>query len=213
MAMRPLPPLTETLLEGIVHALRRVDRQVAAVIVFGSAVYAPDLACDIDLLVISREPREWERYYDAAWQAAGGWEVDVVMVRVGEKVKGLAGAVRAFGRVLWGDAFWLKEVTDGMPVSTFEDARRAIQEGERDAHDALTTQDMAHAEERWRSAFNWLFEAARRATMAFWVTEETRWGELRRQLPQPFQDEFRAIVSTLHIRFRYEGDYPRDNPE
>ncbi len=100
-----------------------------------------------------------------------------------------------------------------MPVPTFEDARRAIQEGERDAHDALTTQDMAHAEERWRSAFNWLFEAARRATMAFWLTEETRWGELRRQLPQPFQDEFRAIVSTLHIRFRYEGDCPRDNPE
>ncbi len=53
MAMRTLPPLTETLLEGIVHALRRVDRQVVAVIVFGSAVYAPDLARDIDLLVIS----------------------------------------------------------------------------------------------------------------------------------------------------------------
>jgi hypothetical protein len=49
--------------------------------------------------------------------------------------------------------------------------------------------------------------------MAFLNTEESRWGVLRGQLPEPFQGEFREFINALHIRFWYEGDYPRDNPE
>jgi predicted nucleotidyltransferase len=212
-AVKELPPLTEQLLAHIVSALLSVDPNIVAVVLFGSAVYAPDLARDIDLLVISKEPKEREKYEDAVLEASQGWDVDLVVHKVGEKLGRLSGAVRAFGKVLFGDESLVWEVTDGMPVPTFEDARRTIMEAEADAQEAMTTQDEWHADRRWRSAFNWLFEAARLAAMAFLNTEEGRWGVLRRQLPQPFQDEFRAIANTLHIRFWYEGDYPHDNPE
>jgi predicted nucleotidyltransferase len=212
-AVKELPPLTEQLLARIVSALLSVDPNIVAVVLFGSAVYAPDLARDIDLLVISKEPKEREKYEDAVLEASQGWDVDLVVHKVGEKLGRLSGAVRAFGKVLFGDESLVWEVTDGMPVPTFEDARRTITEAEANAQEAMTTQDEWHADRRWRSAFNWLFEAARLAAMAFLNTDETRWGTLRGQLPQPFQDEFRAIANTLHIRFWYEGDYPHDNPE
>jgi predicted nucleotidyltransferase len=212
-AVKGLPPLTEQLLGRIVSELLSIDPDIVAVVLFGSAVYAPDLARDIDLLVISKAPKERERYEDAVLEASQGWDVDLVVHKVGEKLGRLSGAVRAFGKVLLGDESWVWEVTDGMPVPTFEDARRTIGEAETDAREAMTTQDEWHADRRWRSAFNWLFDAARLAAMAFLNTEESRWGVLRRQLPQPYQDEFHAIINTLHIRFWYEGDYPHDNPE
>ncbi len=211
--MKISPPVSDALLDAIVMALRSVDSDLVAVVVFGSAVYAPDFARDIDLLVISKAPKEWERYLDAASAAAKGLEVDVVVKAVGEKAGKLAGALRAFGRVLFGEENWLWEVTEGMPVPSFDDARRTIGEAEMDAQEAMRSQDAWHADSRWRSAFNWLFEASRRAAMAFLSTEENRWGLLRGQLPQPFQDEFHAIVNMLHLRFWYEGNYPRDNPE
>ena len=211
--VRTLPAITDDLLADIVQAFRDADADLMAVILFGSAVYAPDLARDLDFLVISHNPKEQRRYQDAALQVAQGWEVDVIVCKVGEKVRGLSGAVRAFGKVLWGDERWLWEVTKDMPVPTFEDARRTIAEAEMDAQEAMRSQDAWHADSRWRSAYNWLFEAVRRGAMAFLNTQESRWGVLRGQLPEPFQDEFREFINALHIRFWYEGDYPRDNPE
>ncbi len=49
--------------------------------------------------------------------------------------------------------------------------------------------------------------------MAFLNIDETCWGILRGQLPQPYQDGFRKIAANLHIRFWYEGDYPHENTE
>ncbi len=211
--VKTLPPITNELLSRIVEALRNVDPNIIAVILFGSAVYAPDLARDIDLLVVTKEPKDLRQYLDAAIDASEGWDVDLIVRKVDEKIGRLGAAIKAFGRLIWGDEHWLQEVMDALPVPTFNDARRTINEAEADAREAMTTQDEWHADRRWRSAFNWLFEAARLAAMAFLNTDETRWGILRGQLPQPFQDEFREIAANLHIRFWYEGDYPHENIE
>jgi len=130
------PPITDSLLSKIVSALLSIDPDIVAVVLFGSAVYAPDLARDIDLLVISKAPKERERYEDAVLEASQGWDVDLVVHKVGEKLGRLSGAVRAFGKVLLGDESWVWEVTNGMPVPTFEDARRTIGEAETDAREA-----------------------------------------------------------------------------
>ncbi|MFN3421688.1 MAG: hypothetical protein ACK40X_08200 [Armatimonadota bacterium] len=212
-AVKSPPFITDDLLSRIVSALRNVDPNILAVILFGSAVYAPDLARDIDLLVITKEPKELEQYVDAAIEASEGWDVDLIVRKVDERIGRLGAAIKAFGRLIWGDKHWLQEVMDALPVPTFDDARRTINEAEADAQEAMTTQDEWHADRRWRSVFNWLFEAARLAAMAFLATDETRWGILRGQLPQPFQDEFREIAANLHIRFWYEGDYPHENTE
>lgn len=216
LAMRTtktLPPITNELLANIVTALRTVDPNIVAIVLFGSAVYAPDLARDIDLLVVTKEPKDFDCYLDAALEASEGWDVDIVVKRVGERIGRLSAAIKAFGRLIWGEERWLQGVIDLMPAPTFEDARRTIGEAETDAREAMTTQDEWHADRRWRSAFNWLFEAARLAAMAFLNTDEGRWGILRGRLPQPFNDEFRTIANTLHIRFWYEGNYPHENTE
>ncbi len=63
---KTLPPITNELLSRIVEALRNVDPNILAVFLFGSAVYAPDWARDIDLLVVTREPKDLGEYLDAA---------------------------------------------------------------------------------------------------------------------------------------------------
>jgi len=62
-----------------------------------------------------------------------------------------------------------------------------------------------------RNAFNGLFDAARMAAMCFLETEETRWGELRRQLPPPFNERFRQIIDALHVAYFYNDLYPTEN--
>jgi len=210
---KTLPPITDELLQRIVVALRTVDPNIVVIVLFGSAVYAPDLARDIDLLVVTKEPKEWERYLDAAMEASNGWDVDIIVHKVGERVGRLGAAIKAFGKVLFGDERRLLGVTINMPIPSFRDARRALRRAERLCQSALQETDPDEQDDNWRDAFNWLFEAARRAAMAFLNTEETRWGILRGQLPQPFQNEFRDIAATLHIRFWYEGDYPHENTE
>ena len=59
-------------------------------------------------------------------------------------------------------------------------------------------------------AFNALFDAARYAAMTYLVTDETRWGNLTPRLPQPFSKQFRDFISYLHVRFSYDGLYPKD---
>jgi hypothetical protein len=44
-------------------------------------------------------------------------------------------------------------------------------------------------------------------------SEETRWGRLRRTLPETFESRFKNIVDTLHISYFYYGDYPKNNPD
>jgi hypothetical protein len=47
---------------------------------------------------------------------------------------------------------------------------------------------------------------------AYLNTEQARWGELRRGLPQHHAEAFRRFIDTLHVRYFY-GDYPRVDVE
>jgi hypothetical protein len=187
--VKTLAPITEALLTNIVIALRRADPEVVSVVLFGSAVYAPDLARDLDFLVISHNPKEQQRYQDAALQVAQGWEVDVIVCKVGEKVRGLAGAVRAFGKVLWGDERWLWEVTKDMPVPTFEDARRTIREAEMDAQRRCVRKMRGMPTVVGAALHNWLFERCGGGDGVF-EHQESRWGVLRGQCLSLFRMSF-----------------------
>jgi len=78
---------------------------------------------------------------------------------------------------------------------------------------ARTAPDEGRQQGNYRDAFNCLFDAARLAAMTFLETEETRWGQLRRQLPAPFDERFRRIVNELHVRYFYEFGYPAEAVE
>ena len=46
--------------------------------------------------------------------------------------------------------------------------------------------------------------------MAYLGSNETRWGQLRRELPDSF-NKISEIINTLHIAYSYMGNYPKDN--
>src|SRR5712692_10276310 len=89
-------------LQKIARALREHDPDIIEVVHFGSGVYAPRLARDIDLLVTTRAKKPDDVY----WQAADAVDdnVDILVRTQGEPVSPqIALAVRAFSKTLWGD--------------------------------------------------------------------------------------------------------------
>ncbi|MCS7265225.1 MAG: hypothetical protein NZ805_10380 [Armatimonadetes bacterium] len=195
------------LLESIVKRLLEVDDKICSISLIGSFAWFPELARDVDIVVITESELPCDAYLDAVLDFQK--PVDIVVLRRGERAKGLALALRA-GVLLWGDFEAVKEATNNMPVPTLKDAhdwlalaREALEEG-------LSEIDPDRQDKRFRTAFNLLFEAARVAAMWFLDTEEERWGELRRHLPQPLSEQFRQFINTLHIAYWYDGDYPQD---
>jgi hypothetical protein len=63
-----------------------------------------------------------------------------------------------------------------------------------------------------RAAFDALFHAARSASTAYLSTEVGRWG-CARKLEEPFRTVFGEFIETLHIKYSYNGDYPKENLE
>ncbi len=194
----------KTYLAQAIEALLKVDKNIRAIVLFGSAVYAPKLACDLDLLVVTERKRSWGRYFDAVGDLPV-W-VDVVVQQRGEKLTGpVAAGVLVFGRLIWGDVNAVREVLNKVAVPTFDEARHRLVEADR-LLEIATPEFSGH----YRDAFNALFDAARMAAMAYLNTEESRWGELKRQLPRHFGRRFRRIIDQLHVAYFYHGRLPAD---
>jgi len=196
------------LLREIVRRLLEVDGSIRSIVLIGSFVWFPDLARDIDIVVITESDLPTEAYWDAV--ADFPKPVDVVVLRKGSKARGLTLALRV-GVLIWGDERAVKEAIENMPVPTFEQARRVADRARHYLQMGLSASDPVDRDMDIRNAFNALFDAARMVAMCFLDTEETRWGELRRQLPPPFNDQFRRIIDTLHVAYFYGGHYPAEN--
>ncbi|MFA0749737.1 MAG: hypothetical protein SLRJCFUN_000140 [Candidatus Fervidibacter sp.] len=197
-------------LPKICEALLRADPDIVAIAQFGSSVYAPELALDLDLLVITKRKKDDGVYWNAVWGAGQPFWVDVVVVEAGKRLGFLSAAVRAFGRLVFGDKQALEEVTKEMPVPTFEEARQVLEVGRTYLRIATQEPNPVQREAHYRNAFNALFDAARLAAMAFLLTEETRWGVLLDRLPDPFDQRFRSIIYDLHVAIFYQRELPLD---
>ena len=198
------------LLREIVRRLLEVDGSIRSIVLIGSFAWFPDLARDIDIVVITESDLPTEAY----WEAVADFPkpVDVVVLRKGSKARGLTLALRV-GVLIWGDERAVKEAIENMPVPTLKDAHDWLDLARDALREGLTETDPDRQDKRFRNAFNLLFEAARVAAMWFLDTEEGRWGELRRQLPNPFAEQFRQFINTLHIAYWYDGDYLQERVE
>ncbi len=230
--------ITQTELDNLCKALLAADVDIRDIILFGSFVYAPSLARDVDLVVTTSKRKRYDVYLDTVSDFP--INVDVIVRQPGENIGDrIAWGIRAVGRVLVGDGQTLKEVME-MPAPTFERARKIFYRADKNFLDAQNNQDLDIKDEAYRDAFNKLFDVARNAIMAYLDSEETRWGlkdkgerrkgkvsthlftfhfplspfrrgRLRRALPQPFENRFRQIIDALHISYSYHGDYPKDS--
>jgi predicted nucleotidyltransferase len=198
---------TAAVLEEAVARLRRADPGLRAVILFGSAAWAEEMARDLDLLILTEGQPEESILHDLLTDLP--LPVDLVIRRVGEPLGGLAPAIRA-GRLIWGDPRILEEALSGMPVPSPEEVWQTLAAAEDYARLAQEATSPLRRDRHYRTAFNTLFEAARLAVMIYLGTDEERWGRLSRALPPGLAELFRRLIHHLHIRFWYEGEYPKE---
>ena len=202
------------MLKRVREELLRRDPDIVEIVQFGSSVYAPDLARDVDLLVISRDPKDYDVYLDAIDVVNPPFNVDVIVVKPGQKLREelIRGVLGAFN-VLYGSGKYILEYARKLGDPTYEEARAALRVARRILRLALETGNPLDRDRLFREAFDSLFHAARTAAMTYLSTEVARWGLLRRMLPKPYNERFREFINVLHIKYFYNGEYPKDRIE
>lgn len=222
--------ISDEVLKRICEILVRQDHDIVEIIQFGSSVYMPEHALDLDLLVFTKKRKDYGIYLDATCQVYDElgfpYNIDIVPKEVGEPLRGgFATQVRGAYKVLYGSGRHIQRATDEALMKlvkelglnpTFKEARLCILgiEGAVSIFNRLgEASSEAERDNSIRLMFNRLFDAARIASMAYLSTEETRWGRVGSWLPSPHKEEFREIINTLHIKYFYEGDYPREGVE
>ncbi len=202
------------LLKIICKSLLGRDPDIVEIIQFGSSVYAPDLARDIDLLIISKNPRDYDIYLGAIDEVNPSFNVDIIVIKPGQELREelIRGILGAFN-ILYGSGNYVLEYAKKLGDPTFEEARSALRVAQRILKLALETRDPLDRDRLFREAFDSLFHAARIAAMTYLSTEVARWGLLRKMLPEPYSKQFREFIDVLHIRYFYYGEYPKDRVE
>ncbi len=204
----------EGLLKEVCEKLLKRDPDIVEIIQFGSSIYAPDLARDVDLLVISRDPKDYDVYLDAIDEVNPPFNIDVIVIRPGQELREelIRGVLGAFN-ILYGSGEYILEYAKKLGDPTFEEARAALRAAKDYLELALRTSDVLLRDRHFREAFDSLFHAARIAAMTYLSTEVARWGLLKRMLPEPYNKQFREFIDVLHIKYFYNGKYPRDRTE
>ena len=102
-------------LQRIVRALRAVDPDIIEIVQFGSSVYAPRLALDVDLLVLTRAEKDYGVYLDAV----EGYpkNVDIVPKEPGESMGAdIALSILTFSKMLYCNGMTHKEAMKSMQI-------------------------------------------------------------------------------------------------
>ena len=179
---------------------------------FGSSVYAPRLARDLDLLITTRAKKDEDLYWDAVEDFPKN--VDLLIRESGQKMGNpTALAVFVFGKPIFGKGITRKEAKKYMQIPTYDDARHYLKMADETCEKARQEKNERYREAYYCLGFDLLFDAARYGAMTFLVTTETRWGELPKKLPAPFNKQFREFISKLHVQFSYDRNYPKDKPD
>ncbi|MFC1716417.1 hypothetical protein ACFL6S_22290 [Candidatus Poribacteria bacterium] len=196
-------------LDELCRNLLAADEDIRDIILFGSFAYAPTLAQDIDLLVTTIDRKDYGIYLDAVVDCP--LNVDVVVRQPGDRIGDwIAWGIRTVGQLLVGGRETLEEVTE-VPAPTYEDARKLFILADEMWESARQEQEAFLKDAKYKDSFNKLFDVARNAVMAYLDSEQTRWGQLRRALPESFEKRFKQIIDTCHVSYFYHGDYPQES--
>ena len=201
-------------LEGICENLIKYDPDIVEIIKFGSSVYAPEYAKDVDLLIFTKDKKPCEGYFDAVYEIDVSFNVDVLVFQLDEKIREelLRGVIGAH-EVLYGSGETLIRLAKTLGDPTFDDAKASMKVSKGLMGLYKVEEDLTTRDRLVREAFDGLFHAARLASMAYLSTEVARWGVIKAQLPHPHRMAFNNFIKTLHIKYFYNGEYPRDGIE
>ncbi|MBO3755311.1 MAG: nucleotidyltransferase domain-containing protein [Candidatus Brockarchaeota archaeon] len=201
-------------LDRICKALVTWDPDIVEIIQFGSSVYAPRYAKDVDLLVITGNEKDYGGYLDAVNPDDAPFNVDVLVFNRDKAPKRelLRNILGAF-KILYGDGRCLLEYAKTLGDPTFDEARTSLKAAVDYMNLAGATDDPLLKDRHIREAFDALFHAARMASMVYLSIDISRWGLVRRGLPKQYRSDFEAFINTLHLKYFYNGEYPRERLE
>lgn len=202
--------LEKSTLTAISEHLLKYDPDIVEIIQFGSSVYSPKLARDLDLLVFTKKRKDYMGYVDKILELDLPHDVDIIVNQVGETLRNKHVIISAFAShvLLYGDGSYLKEVFSHFDPK-MEDAYEALRSAENHIRDAPNQTTEGLKDRYVRLAFNELFDAARIASMAYLSTEQTKWGRIRSRLPKLYRIKFEEFIRKLHVDYFYQGNYPR----
>ncbi len=111
----------------ICRRLLKYNLNIVEIVQFGSSVYVPELSKDVDLLVISNDPKDYDVYLDAVDEANLPFKVDVVIVKPGQELREelIRGILGAFN-ILYGNGRYVLEYAKRLGDPTFEEAKSAL---------------------------------------------------------------------------------------
>lgn len=115
------------LLKKICEKLLGFDPDIVEIIQFGSSIYAPEYARDIDLLVISRNPKKYDAYLNAINEVGSLFDVDIIVVKPEQELKEdlIRGILGAF-KILYGSGRYIFEYAKVLGDPSFEEARVSL---------------------------------------------------------------------------------------
>ena len=206
--------ITADVVEKICQRLLSWDQEIVEIIQFGSSVYSPQQARDLDILVFTKKKKEYFGYLDRLDELDLPFDIDVVVHEKGASLEsGFACHVLGAYEILYGDGSCLRAATQHLGNPTFEEAFSRLRGARRHMELARIEQDELDKDREIRDSFNSLFHAARVASMVFLSIGETRWGKVRKSLPPQYQANFKEFIDVLHIEYFYRGRYPREKVE
>ena len=116
--------ITKRELDNLCATLYAADADIRDIVMFGSFVYAPSLARDIDLLITTTKRKDYGVYLDAV--ADFPIDVDVIARQPGERIGDrIAWGIKAVGQILAGDGQTIEEVMQ-VPVHRLLNEMRKI---------------------------------------------------------------------------------------
>jgi hypothetical protein len=114
---------------------------------------------------------------------------------------------------LYGDGRFLLNYAKLLGDPSFEGARASLRAALDYLELSKRTEDILVRERHVKEAFDALFHATRIASMVYLSTEVRRWGTIRKGLEEPYRTAFNNFVEILHIKYFYNGEYPREGLE
>jgi len=204
--------------QRLAAAIAAVDPGARDAVLIGSAVYAPELAKDYDVVVTTETASDdrdglWSMLVDALEKSVGN-RVDVVLRQPGDRMGQLALGILA-GQVVLGGGLTVAEARSfyeeaGGVAHSFDEAESCIRVADRNWQLAASEQLAQDRRRLQMVAFDELFHAARIAALCHLGRDDDRWGGVDRALPKPFGTEFKQMIAVLHMRYGYEGTIPTD---
>ena len=198
-------------LEKLCKKLLEYDPNIVEVIQFGSSIYAPQYAKDIDLLVITKKIKNYEGYFDATNPEDALFNVDVLVFEINKTPRqDLLRSILGAFKVLYGNGKYLLEYVKTLTDPTFDEARSSLRIAFSLMKLAFETKNQLDKDRSIREAFDSLFHAAKIASMVYLSIEVSRRGLIKKELPEPYKNKFNEFINILHIKYFYNGEYPKE---